>query len=185
MHNKRHGWRTLLKAMRTMLFLILAGVQLLYGQAPVQREYQVKAAFLYNFTQFIEWPPESFAASDAPFIIGIVGNDPFGAYLDEIVAGEKTMGHPIVVKRYDDINDASGCHLLFISNSYIKKDTDNLPRENMLTVSDANNFMASGGIIGFFTENGKIKFQVNLTAAKSANLAISSKLLRVAKVTDK
>lgn len=154
----------------------------LYAQAPVSREYQVKAAFLYNFTQFVEWPAESFDAANAPFVIGIVGNDPFGKYIDDIVAGEKTMGHPIVVKRYDDIADAEGCHILFLSRSYAKSDTTGLQRENMLTVSDANNFAAYGGIIGFFTESGKIRFQVNLLAAKSANLQISSKLLRVAKV---
>jgi hypothetical protein len=181
MNNKLYRSR----ALRSLLFFILAGVQYLQAQAPVPREYQVKAAFLYNFSQFIEWPPESFPDNESPFIIGILGNDPFGSYLDEVVSGEKTMGHPIVVKRYNDAEDISNCHILFINSSYSQSEAEQLRHENILTVSDKNNFTNVGGIIGFFTEAGKIRFNVNIAAARSARLNISSKLLRVAKVTEK
>lgn len=173
-----------LKIFYAFLLIACCGLHL-SAQAPVSREYQVKAAFLFNFTQFIEWPAESFADTNSVFVIGILGNDPFGAYLDEIVAGETTMGHPIVVKRYNDDDEFADCHILFVSHQDKKRNINQLQHDNILTVSDANNFTASGGIIGFFTENGKIKFQVNLPAAKSAHLEISSKLLRVAKVIDK
>ena len=79
------------------------------------RENQVKAVFLFNFTQFVEWPANAFSSSDAPFVIGIVGNDPFGNYLEETVKGEKMKDHPLIIQRYRDLRDIQNCHLLFIA----------------------------------------------------------------------
>ncbi|MGI8637190.1 MAG: YfiR family protein, partial [Segetibacter sp.] len=93
------------------LFLIFA-FQL---QAQTSREYSIKAVFLYNFTQFIDWPATAFSNAESPFIVGILGDDPFHASLDEAVAGEKVKDHPIIVQRYQDVKDITTCHILFIN----------------------------------------------------------------------
>lgn len=148
-------------------------------------EYQLKAVFIYNFTRFVEWPPTAFDSYNDPFVIAIVGNDPFGSYLEESVMGETIGRHPIQVKRVNSVEEADKCHILFIND----KDPDKMRsilqevrNRNILTVSDASNFAQMGGVIGFYTENNKIRMQINTTAAKTAQLNISSKLLRLAKV---
>lgn len=146
------------------------------------RANQVKAVFLFNFTQFVDWPSNSFNSPTAPFVIGILGNDPFGSYIDKVVEGEKIDSHPIVVQRYNDEDDAKNCNILFTSKSYAA--IKNLRNRSILTVGDGNDFAAEGGIIRFFIENNKIKLQINLRAAKAANLNISSKLLRLADVIE-
>jgi hypothetical protein len=148
-------------------------------------EYQLKAAFLFNFTRFIDWPADAFTSPSAPFVIGIVGNDPFGNYLDEMVRGEKTGDHPIIVQHYRTAKDISNCQLLYInlqSAESIKEALSNINPHNVLTVSDADKFMKQGGDVRFFEEDNKIKIQINMAAAKASGLEISSKLLRIAKI---
>lgn len=153
------------------------------AQAPV-REYLVKAVFLYNFSQFVEWPPSAFNGNNAPFIIGILGPDPFGSFLDETVAGEKMNGHPMVVQRYADLKEVKACHILFINLPNQADVLAALNNRSMLTVSDKDNFARIGGMIRFFTEKNKIRLQINPSAARAANLIISSKLLRVAEIIE-
>ena len=148
-------------------------------------EYQVKAAFLFNFTRFVHWPASAYSSADAPFNIGIIGNDPFGKYLDDLVIGEQVEGHPIVVRRFADGEDVSRCHMLFININIpgkLKSICSLAAGHQILTVSDADNFIISGGIIRFFKEDNRIKFEVKLAAAKASQLDISAKLLQVAKV---
>ena len=150
-----------------------------FTQTP-PREYQVKAVFLYNFTQFVEWPPAALGTGNAPFIIGILGRDPFGSYLDETVAGETLLGHPIRVERYAEIKDIKSCHILFISKEQEAREAVSaLDDRSILTVSDTDDFAKKGGMIRFFMQNNKIRLQINLPAAKAVKLDISSKLLRV------
>jgi hypothetical protein len=152
--------------------------------AQVASEYQIKAIFLFNFTQFVEWPTTAFADTNA-IVIGILGEDPFGPYLMETVQGEEVNGHPLVVQHYQKVEDVKACHILFINASemhQIKKIFISLKSRNILTVSDALNFTKQGGMIRFFTENNKIRIRINLNAAKDANLTISSKLLRLADI---
>ena len=85
--------------------------------AQVSREYDVKAAFLYNFITFTDWPAAAFSGPDSPYVIGVLGEDPFGAALDEIVKGEQIKGRPLVVRRFKRIEDVHHCHILFISSS--------------------------------------------------------------------
>src|SRR5262245_46212858 len=85
------------------------------AQSKSAAEFQVKAVFLYNFTQFIDWPDAAFKSPDAPFVIGIIGDDPFGSYLDEAVAGEKIGMHPILIKRFNDLRSVAGCHMLYVN----------------------------------------------------------------------
>ena len=165
------------------IFFILVSGQSANAQRAA--EYQVKAVFLFNFTRFVDWPATSFENANSPFVIGILGNDPFGNYIDEAVNGESTGQHPIIIKRYKTIKDIDNCHILFISSSeieQIKPMLVELKERKILTVSDATNFASLGGIIGFFMENNKIRMQINTDAAKAASLSISSKLLSVAKI---
>jgi hypothetical protein len=173
------------QCIKAFAFLIVCC--LVYAQATAQapvREYQVKAVFLYNFTQFVEWPPSAFNGTNAPFVIGILGPDPFGGFLDETVAGEKMNGHPMVVQRYTDLKDAMACHILFINLPNQSEVLTGLNNRSTLTVSDKDNFARIGGMIRFFTEKNKIRLQINPSAAKAANLIISSKLLRVAEIIE-
>jgi hypothetical protein len=157
-------------------------------QAQAQRkpalEYQVKAAFLFNFTKFVIWPASAFKADDAPFVIGIFGNDPFGPYLDELVKGESLDTHPIIVQRYTNINEISGCHLLFVNtNQPTQQQIITLTGTvGTLTVSDADGFVKRGGSICFFKQDNKIRIEINVAATKNSKLEISSKLLSIAKI---
>jgi hypothetical protein len=156
----------------------------LCAQTPT-KEYQVKAVFLFNFSQFVGWPPASFSSGNAPFIIGIVGHDPFGSYIDETVAGEKMMGHPIKILRCENKEDIKNCHILFIGHDRSVEDIISaLDNRSVLTVSDETDFTRRGGMIRFFTENNKIRLEINTSAAKAARLDISSKLLRVAQIAE-
>jgi hypothetical protein len=165
--------------------LLLSGAIEMPAQTKISREYQIKAAFLFNFAQFVTWPPDAFTNAAAPFRIGILGEDPFGAFLDETVRNEKVNGHPLVVQRYRSAKDIKDCQILFVSRSEsrrVKRILADLKDRNILTVGDMEDLVESGGIIRFSTEKNKIHFQVNLEAAKNANLTISSKMLRLAEI---
>jgi preprotein translocase subunit Sec61beta len=150
-------------------------------------EYEVKAVFLFNFAQFAEWPAEAFPEGNSPIIIGILGEDPFGSYLDEVVQGEGVNGHPLIIKRFNRSSEINNCHILFIHRSLVPKlqyVLKNLKGKNILTVSDGNNFTKQGGMVRFFSENNKIKLSIDLDAVKAANITISSKLLRLAEIVE-
>lgn len=149
------------------------------------REYQVKAVFLFNFTQFVEWPADAFAHASAPLVIGVLGEDPFGAYLDETVRGETVNGRPLIVARYRRIQEIGDCQMLFISRSEterLEQILASLVGKPVLTVGDVEEFARRGGMIDLATVSGKIQLRINLEAAKAARLTMSSKLLRPAKV---
>lgn len=162
------------------LLLIMGSLQL-QAQTPSRAD-QVKAVFIYNFTQFVDWPSNSFSNNSAPFIIGILGKDPFGSYMDSVVAGERFGSHPIEVHRFNSIREARNCQLLFINTTEPDDAIKELQNRSILTVSDRKDFAAYGGMVRLFVENNKMKLQINLKAAKAANLSISSKLLRLADV---
>ncbi|HEY5748717.1 MAG TPA: YfiR family protein [Chryseolinea sp.] len=171
---------------------ILFAVLLSFGaltpsQNETTKEYQVKAVFLYNFTQFIEWPPEAFPQPDAPLVIGILGPDPFGKYLDETVQGEKINGHPLVVHRFRTLAEIGHCQILFISTdekNQWKQIFEYAKAQHVLTVGDVTNFQKQGGMIRFFPEENKIRIRINLTSVKNADLKVSSKLLRLAEIIE-
>ncbi len=158
---------------------------MLTAQAPPTREYQLKAAFLFNFTQFVEWPVDAFTTDGTPWTIGVLGDNPFGSYLEEIVSGEKVNGHPVIIRYYKNADEIKTCHILFINLADTKKQEQAialLKGRNILTVSDASSFPRYGGMVKLFTRDNKIKMQINLEASKAANLVISSKLLRLAEI---
>jgi hypothetical protein len=148
-------------------------------------EYQIKAVFLFNFAQFVDWPPSVFASPDAPFCIGVLGDDPFGENLDEVVRGEHVGNRPIVVKRVRQVEDVEHCQMLYISRSESRQLGSVLARVRerpILTVADLRGFAENGGIIGFVMEANRVRLHVNLEAAQTAQLKISSKLLRTAQL---
>jgi len=143
-------------------------------------EYQVKAAFLLNFTKFIQWPADS-ASPGSPFGICILGEDPFGIALDQIVAGETYQRRKITVQRVHRPVPPS-CLVLFVSNS--EKELDTLLAglgPGVLTVGDSPGFLRDGGMIAFVVDNRRVRFDIDLAAAIKARLLISSKLLTVAR----
>lgn len=169
------------------LFLLASLACPLIWSAPAQtvsREYQVKAVFLFNFSQFVDWPATTFAAPDSPVIIGIMGDDPFGSFLEETIRGEKVGEHPLQIQRYRT-PDQADCHILFISRSEagrLESVLSVLAGKSVLTVSDVEGAARGGVVIRFFTESNRIRLRINLDAAKRAGLTISSKLLRSAEI---
>ena len=172
--------RLYIKHTAAVIFFIFTMLTL---HAQKASEYQVKADFLFNFSKFLEWPSVALGQPNEPFVVGILGNDPFGNYLDEITAGEKIMDRPMVVKRFNSIHDIDKCHILFINLPGESSEVLNtLKGKSVLTVSDEQDFNRNGGIIRFYSDNDTIRLQINLDAAKTANLNVSSKLLRIAKI---
>jgi hypothetical protein len=153
----------------------------LNGDSRRPTEYQVKAAYLANFAKFIEWPPGSIT-DDHPVPVCIVGQDPFGPVLDAALNGESVDRHPLVPRRISAIRDADGCRILFISASepVIDSVIASVERMPVLTVSDMPGFLKHGGIIEFVLEANRVRFEINLAAARTAGLNLSSELLRVA-----
>jgi hypothetical protein len=165
--------------------VLLCSAMFLIAQTPAVREYQIKAVFLFNFTQFVEWPASALP-EQSPLIIGILGENPFGGYLDETVSGEEVAGHPLVIQYYMHWQDIKTCHVLFINQNEAKKRQEimtGLKGRSILTVRDAPDFMQLGGMISFYILNNKIQFQINPESIKASNLTISSKLLRLAQIT--
>lgn len=153
------------------------------------REYQIKAVLLFNLTQFVEWPESAFSSTNAPLVIGILGDDPFGKSLDDAVYGETVNNRPIVVVRYRDIDEVTNCQILFISQSK-QRDFGNILSElrnrPIVTVADSEGFIAAGGMVRFFKNpENKIRIKINPDAVSAGNLSVSAKLLRVAEITGK
>jgi hypothetical protein len=171
--------------LRITVALLLVGAARLGAQTAKASEAQVKAVFLFNFAQFVDWPPEAVPDSQAPLVIGILGGDPFGDFLDATVRGERRGARPFVVQRYQRVDDISRCDILFINRSAGDAPEEILARlknRPILTVSDADRFAERGGMIRFVTDRSRIRLQINPAAAEAARLTISSKLLRVAEV---
>ncbi len=153
--------------------------------APPAAEYQVKAAYLFNFGQFVEWPVQAYDSPNAPFVICVVGDDPFGKTLDDVVAGESLGGHAFVIRRFRNPKDISACHILFIGRSEAARLDETLQvlkGRSVLTVTDIAGAETRGAMIVLVNDRNRIRMRINVAAAKSSNLAISSKLLRPAEV---
>src|SRR5579871_6206304 len=166
------------------LLLIATAAAAQSAQAP---EYEVKAAFLYNFAKFVEWPSQVFPASSAPLRICILGHDPFGSSLDNIIQGKAVAGRPITHLRLQAAADARSCHVLFLGSSdpdTLKQALYHLRDAPVLTVSECQDFLAFGGMINFVLEQDRVRFEINLAAAEQHHLKLSSKLLSVARVVN-
>jgi hypothetical protein len=155
------------------------------AQTAVSKEYQVKAAFLFNFIQFVEWPPAAFPEKATPLVIGVLGEDPFKGFLGEMLRDEQVGKRPLRIEYYRRGEEIQQCHILFISNSEsrrLEQVLGKLKNRSILTVGESESFAANGGMINFIMEGSKIRFRINNEAARAASLTISSKLLRLAEV---
>lgn len=154
------------------------------AEQPAASEYQVKAAFLYNFAKFVRWPDTAFPETNSPLVIGILGDNPFGQSLDLAVKGKSINGHPLAIRPVTAQEEMRGCHVLFICQKpkrNIPETLNALDHACTLTVSDTSGFYEAGGMIHFVMEGTKVRFEINDQAATHAGLSISSKLLSVAR----
>jgi hypothetical protein len=168
-----------------LLMLLAGGVMNLSAQIVASKEYQIKAAFLLNFIQFVEWPPKVFTNADEPFRIGVLGENPFGTALEETVQGEAINSHKIIVQHAQRFKDLKDCQMIFISESEKRRVGEilaGLDSEAILTVSEIGGFAQSGGIINFYLEGSKVRFEVNPAAARRVGLNVSSQLLSLGKI---
>jgi hypothetical protein len=138
-------------------------------------EYQVKAAFLYNFLKFVDWP----TAQDGPWVIGVVGSEGFAAILNDTVRGKTVRGYPVIIKRLTDLAAARGCQIVFVTTS---EHAAVMVPPGVLTVGDDPRFVDAGGIVGFYLEDGKVHFEIRAEAARAAGLHVSAQLLKLSRV---
>jgi hypothetical protein len=155
------------------------------GAAGSPTEYAVKAVFVLNFSRFVAWPSQVFASATQPFVIGVLGSDPFGPRLDEAVHGEQVDGHPLVVRRFQDIGDVHDCQILFIDQSeagQLQRILGALDHHSTLTVTDVAGASRRGVMIQFDTIDNQIRLRINADSARAAGLTISATLLRLAQI---
>jgi hypothetical protein len=148
-------------------------------------EYQVKAAFLYNFAKFVHWPERAFASPTDPIQICVFGHNPFGSSLEQTVGGKEFAGRNFLVRSIADPQEACKCHIVFISAAEKRRTAALIAAArgaSVLTVGESPGFAAQGGVVNFVLENGAVHFEVNLEAARQKDLEISSKLLGLARV---
>jgi hypothetical protein len=160
----------------------------LSGPRPVQArslaEYEIKAAFMYNFAKFVQWPAAAFGQPQAPLMLCVIGEDVFGPALDTI-DHKLAQGHELTVRRQVRLEDARSCHILFIAESEHARFAAVLRAvsgASVLTISDIDRFAESGGVIGLYNLDNNVQFSINLEQARSASLQINSQLLKLAKI---
>jgi hypothetical protein len=150
--------------------------------APPPSEYEVKAAFLYNFTKFVEWPEDVLRGAEG-FVVCVFGEDPFRGILDETFAGKTVHDHPMVVRRVRRLGDAQQCHAVYVGldeDAQVAALLRVLAGRSVLTVGESDAFLRRGGIISFTLDAQRLRFEINADAAEQARLKISSQLLKLA-----
>jgi hypothetical protein len=180
---RARAWRKLTGAPAVF---VLVGVTLpAPAQSPDSNEYRLKLAFLYNFAQFVEWPPEAFRDPAAPLAICVVGDDPFQGEMAESLRGRAVRGHPLELRRLHPDEDPRTCQMIFVRATEKKE----IPRilaiskgDDILLVGEAEGFAKHGGMINLTREENRLRFEINIGAAAQTHLKISSKLLALAKI---
>ena len=179
---------------RRFLIAILASLSLAVGAnaqsagSDESSEYLIKAGFIYNFAQLVQWPDAAFPQADSPIVIGVLGSDPFGATIDNVVQGKKLNGRSLVIKRLrwgKDAKEIRECNILFISSSEKDRRDEIIQTVKwlpILTIGETPGFATRGGIINLTLEGNRVRFEVDIEAAKQANLNISSRLLALARI---
>jgi hypothetical protein len=152
----------------------------------INREYPLKALFIYNFGGYVEWPADAFASDDAPFVVCVLGTAPVDTTLREIAATRKIGGRRIVVNRAANVSEIGPCHILFIARDVHPTHGQNLVSQlrgrPVLIVGEHEGFAAMGGCVNFYIEANKIRFEINLEAARQQQLKMSAKLLALARI---
>jgi hypothetical protein len=175
--------------MKHVISALLALVWLCAPMARAESEYDVKAAYLFKFTKFIEWPATAFAGPDAPFVIGIVGRDPFNGGLDRLIAGNTTGARRLEVQHLNatDSTGLRGCQMVFVSASEQRRlpsILSALQGRPVLVVGESEGFASAGGMLGFALRESRVGIEINSAAARQARLKISSQLLNLAKLVN-
>ncbi len=168
--------------------VILASLIASVAGALATSEYQLKAVFLFNFAQFVEWPEAAFDDATDELKICVLGEDPFGTELEAVMEGERIGGRPIGIERVPAGETAAHCHLVYVNQnaeSDLRQTLQALNGKPVLTVGETEAFTASGGIIRFFTEDNKVRLRINPRAAEQSHLRLSSKLLRSSQIVAK
>jgi len=177
-----------LKAMRHRpaleLLILLAMLLSTAAQAQSATEYQVKAAFLFNFARFVEWPPDAFLSADSPLQICILGQDPFGRDFEQMIEDKAVNGHRIEIAHPEGVPQARACQILFIAlpEKVLRETLQALKGSTVLTVGDTPGFVHMGGMINFVLDDNRVRFEINQKAAELAHLKLSARLLTVAKL---
>jgi len=177
---RRRSWVVCLVLFGAIAFPVLGG-----SPSNDFSEYQVKAAFLFNFAKFVEWPASAYATGSSPVSICVLGDNPFSDSLEKAVAGQSTNGRPLVVRQVESPKEAGDCNMVFVCPSeqgHFTQIIGNLQGKSVLTVADADAFAEQGGMIQFYIENNRVRFEVNVNACTHAHLKVSSKLLALAKI---
>lgn len=164
---------------------LIVAAQTVEETAVINREYAIKAAFLYHFLTYVEWPSDAFDSPDEPFVIGVFKTDPFGEVLDKIAETKTAGGRPILVRRLNSMSDVTDCHILFVPKSVPMETQDAvlaaLRGSHVFAVGESDDFVDRGGAAQFFLEGNKVRFTFNTDAVENKSLKISSKLLSLAK----
>lgn len=179
--SRRLRWRRL----AAILCAIAVSCSPPVARAEPTPEYLIKAAYLYNFAMFIDWPPDAFPTRNAPFVIGVFGADRFDHALERTVRDKRIDKRPIVIRRLEAPQDLKRCHIVFVSSSDAARIGDVAARLEglpILVVGETPDFARRGGSIAFVIEDNRVRFEVNLDAARRARLTISAKLLNLATV---
>jgi hypothetical protein len=167
-----------------IIALWLSPVQ--HAQTNPPGEYEIKAAFLFNFAKFIDWPNGTFASSQSPITICVLGKDPFGHALDDNLRGKMIGDQPLAIRRVKDTAEARRCQMVFVSSSetgHFVEILESLRGANLLLVGDTAGFASSGGTIEFTLDrDNHVRFTINTDAADRSGLKFSAKLLALAKI---
>ena len=177
LHRVRHWF------MAMVITVLLTTATYLSAQNSKPTDYDVKAAYLYNFGHFVDWPANASSAKNDSFMVCVLGQDPFGPVLDATLANESIAGKRVTAKRISTPQESANCQILFLSSAedaQLHKIIEALNEQPVLTVSDMPQFSQRGGMIQFVLDGKKVRFEVNLTAVQHAGLTLSSELLKVA-----
>jgi hypothetical protein len=177
-------------ALRNFILCRLLGIAILFSFLPGSRaaekpgadlEYKIKAVMLLKLINYVDWPTNTFENSTTPFRIAILGSDPFGIVLDEVLKGEQSKGRSIEIVRAKNSEGCANCQLVFIPSA--EKDRSREPfKPGILTVSDMDRFARKGGMIGMVRDDKNVRFEVNLEGCARAGLKINSRLSSFARV---
>ena len=184
-----------------LILLTLCCMPLLHLNAASSsnKEYKVKAAFIYNFAKYVTWPESSFETQESKLVIGVVGKNPFGTALDKTLKGKKIHNREIQIKYFKKPQDITKTHILFVSNTEkgnVSKIASKVQGNSTLTISDMKNlinrsnfcifsFINNKGMLGFIKEKNRVRFQIDLKAIRKENLKVSAKLLKLAQKVNK
>jgi hypothetical protein len=168
--------------------LVLGALLATAGRGQQVNEYQMKAAYIYNFAKFVEWPEHTFKSDTDPMAICVLGEHTLFRTLEEALNGETIEDRKLIVHEVSDVQQALACHILFIGSSdlkYLRSVLRDLKTTGILTVGEAENFTAEGGVANFTLEGNKVRIEININAAGRQKLRISPKLLSLAQIVKK